>query len=104
MNLFHQIVCSSKDSRECFNVFIWLNIRNLSIDITSQQAKDYFLGLKEKELPCYNRVSDFEGFRLYGLEEQQQNEFKLPDIINCVKNLLVATIQINCVFIFIYWV
>jgi hypothetical protein len=33
-----------------------------------QQAKDYFPGLKEKELPRYILVSDFERFCLYDLE------------------------------------
>ncbi|MEJ7673591.1 MAG: type IIL restriction-modification enzyme MmeI [Chitinophagaceae bacterium] len=33
-----------------------------------QQAKDYFPGLKEKELPRYILVSDFERFNLYDLE------------------------------------
>jgi hypothetical protein len=36
-----------------------------------QQAKDYFPGLKEKELPRYILVSDFANFRLYDLEENQ---------------------------------
>jgi len=33
-----------------------------------QQAKDYFAGLKEKEVPRYILVSDFESFHLYDLE------------------------------------
>ncbi len=49
-----------------------------------QQAKDYFPGLKEKELPRYILVSDFERFRLYDLEEKSNHEFKLTDFVNHV--------------------
>ena len=34
-----------------------------------RQAKDYFPGITEKELPRYILVSDFERFHLYDLEE-----------------------------------
>jgi hypothetical protein len=38
------------------------------------QAKDYFPGLKEKELPRYILVCDFERFRLYDLEKNSSPE------------------------------
>ena len=47
-----------------------------------QQAKDYFPGLKEKELPRYILVSDFERFNLYDLENGTAHEFKLTDFVN----------------------
>src|SRR5665647_2566765 len=47
-----------------------------------QQAKDYFPGLSEKELPRYILVSDFERFNLYDLENNTTHEFKLNDFVN----------------------
>ncbi len=58
--------------------------RGKDLDKAYQQAKDYFPGLKEKELPRYILVSDFERFRLYDLEESQDYEFKLTDFVNHV--------------------
>jgi len=49
-----------------------------------QQAKDYFPGLTEKELPRYILVSDFERFNLYDLEQNTDHEFKLTDFVNHV--------------------
>src|ERR1700712_2106896 len=39
------------------------------------QAKDYFPGLKDAELPRYILVSDFERFNLYDLEDSTENAF-----------------------------
>jgi hypothetical protein len=47
-----------------------------------QQAKDYFPGLKEKELPRYILVSDFANFRLYDLEENLHYQFALTQLVN----------------------
>ncbi len=47
-----------------------------------QQAKDYFPGLKEKELPRYILVSDFERFNLYDLETNTSHEFKLSQFVD----------------------
>ncbi len=58
--------------------------RGRDLDKAYQQAKDYFPGLKEKELPRYILVSDFERFRLYDLEQHQQHEFKLSELVNNV--------------------
>lgn len=58
--------------------------RGKDLDRAYQQAKDYFPGLKDKELPRYILVSDFERFRLYDLEENQHSEFKLTDFVNHV--------------------
>jgi hypothetical protein len=48
------------------------------------QAKDYFPGLKEKELPRYILVSDFERFNLYDLEDNTTHRFNLSDFVNHV--------------------
>lgn len=58
--------------------------RGKDLDRAYQQAKDYFPGLKDKELPRYILVSDFERFRLYDLEENHHTEFKLADFVNHV--------------------
>lgn len=44
------------------------------------QAKDYFSGLKERDLPRYVLVSDFARFRLYDLDKDEQHEFELKDL------------------------
>ena len=51
--------------------------RGKSLDKAYQQAKDYFPGLKEAELPRYILVSDFENFRLYDLDTNDQHDFTL---------------------------
>jgi hypothetical protein len=48
------------------------------------QAKDYFPGLKEKELPRYILVSDFEKFNLYDLEEGSQHFFTIYQLVDHV--------------------
>lgn len=49
------------------------------------QAKDYFPGLKDAELPRYILVSDFERFNLYDLEDGTENAFLLKDFVNNVQ-------------------
>lgn len=44
------------------------------------QAFDYFPGLKEKELPRYLLVSDFQTFELYDLEEGAELKFRLSEL------------------------
>ena len=43
--------------------------RGKDLDCAFKQARDYFSGLKESDLPRYILVSDFARFRLYDLEE-----------------------------------
>lgn len=50
------------------------------------QAKDYFPGIKDADLPRYIIVCDFENFKLYDLETGDETEFKLKDLPN---NILV---------------
>lgn len=40
-----------------------------------EQAVDYFPGIKEKELPRYILVSDFERLKLFDLEDGKEHEF-----------------------------
>jgi hypothetical protein len=51
-----------------------------NLDKAYAQAKDYFPGLKDEELPRYIVVSDFEKIRLYDLETNKQDEFLLKDL------------------------
>lgn len=44
------------------------------------QAKDYFPGLKDAELPRYIVISDFEKIKIYDLEKDKQEEFLLKDL------------------------
>ncbi|MDB5276359.1 MAG: hypothetical protein JWR61_1314 [Ferruginibacter sp.] len=79
------------DNKAGFIDLLWKGIilvehksRGKDLDRAYQQAKDYFPGLKDKELPRYILVSDFVCFRLYDLEEKQQHEFKLTEFVNHV--------------------
>lgn len=55
--------------------------RGKSLDKAYIQARDYFPGLRDDELPRYILVSDFEKFRLYDLDENKQYEFTLNELI-----------------------
>ncbi len=79
------------DTKTGFIDLLWKGIiliehksRGKDLNRAFQQAKDYFPGLKEKELPRYILVCDFERFRLFDLEENTQHEFNLPDLVNNV--------------------
>ncbi len=54
--------------------------RGKDLDRAYKQAKDYFPGLKDEELPHYLLVSDFARFRLYDLDESRQHDFQLRDL------------------------
>ena len=51
-----------------------------SLDKAYTQAKDYFPGLKDAELPRYIVVSDFSLMRLYDLETDTQLEFPVAEL------------------------
>ena len=59
--------------------------RGKDLDSALQQAKDYFPGLKDRDLPRYVVVSDFARFRLYDLEEGAQHEFTLKEFYKNVR-------------------
>ena len=58
--------------------------RGKDLDRAFQQATDYFPGLKERELPRYILVCDFERFRFYDLETDERYEFTLSEFVNYV--------------------
>lgn len=59
--------------------------RGKNLDKAYEQAKDYFPGLKDEELPKYILVSDFESFRLYDLDTNEKTDFKLKDLYKNIK-------------------
>ena len=75
------------DDKDGFIDLLWKGVlliehksRGKNLDRAYTQALDYFPGLKERELPRYVMVSDFERFRLYDLDEDTTHEFTLPDL------------------------
>lgn len=60
--------------------------RGKDLDSALQQAKDYFPGIKDQDLPRYVVVSDFARFRLYDLEEGTHHEFPLAELYKNVKS------------------
>lgn len=58
--------------------------RGKDLTKASQQARDYFPGLKDHELPRYILVSDFARFRIYDLDEEIETEFLLSNLIDNV--------------------
>ncbi len=60
--------------------------RGKDLDKAYTQALDYFPGIKERDLPKYVLVSDFERFRLYDLEENTETEFLLADLHKNIKH------------------
>ena len=59
--------------------------RGKDLDRAYMQAKDYFPGIKEGDLPRYILVSDFAHFRLYDLEEDTHREFALRDLYKNIR-------------------
>lgn len=54
--------------------------RGRDLDKAFTQAKEYFPGLKDADLPKYILVSDFARFRLYDLETGTHHEFTLEEL------------------------
>ena len=82
-----------EDGRQGFIDLLWKGViliefksRGKSLEKAHTQAKDYFSGIKEKDLPKYILVCDFENFRLYDLEEDTTVEFKLEDLVKNVQH------------------
>ena len=60
--------------------------RGKDLDKAHQQAKDYFPGIKDAELPQYILVSDFQKFKLFDIEEDKIIEFELKELVNNVQH------------------
>jgi type I restriction-modification system DNA methylase subunit len=79
------------DAKQGFIDLLWKGVlliehksRGKDLDKAFAQAKDYFPGLKEKELPRYILVCDFERFRLYDLDNATQYDFLLHQLVDNV--------------------
>ena len=79
------------DAKQGYIDLLWKGViliehksRGKDLEKAYKQAKDYFPGLTEKELPRYILLSDFERFKLYDLEDGQQYEFKLSQLVDHV--------------------
>lgn len=59
--------------------------RGQDLNRAHEQAKGYFSGLKDRDLPRYIMVSDFAHIRLYDLETGAQNEFKIGELYKNIK-------------------
>jgi restriction-modification enzyme MmeI-like protein len=84
---FEQSV-KKEDGRQGFIDLLWkgtilieFKSRGKNLEKAHAQAKDYFPGIKDADLPKYILVCDFENFRLYDLEEDTKVEFKLGDFV-----------------------
>jgi hypothetical protein len=82
-----------EDGKQGFIDLLWkgtllIEFKSRGKDLTKahQQAKDYFPGLKDHELPKYILVSDFQKFRLYDVEENTNIEFLLSDLTKNVQH------------------
>jgi hypothetical protein len=80
------------DGRDGYVDLLWRGIlliehksRGKDLDRAYAQAKDYFPGIKDRDLPRYLLVSDFARFRLYDLETGAQSEFPLEDLYQHVR-------------------
>ncbi|MCG3150775.1 MAG: hypothetical protein GEEBNDBF_00036 [bacterium] len=56
-----------------------------NLDRAYQQAREYFHGLADHELPRYILVSNFQRFRLYDLEDDEHWEFGLDELAGHLK-------------------
>jgi len=88
-----EINVKKEDGKQGFIDLLWkgtilieFKSRGKDLDKAHKQAKDYFPGLKNNELPKYILVSDFERFRLYDLDESTTVEFKLKDFVNNIQH------------------
>jgi hypothetical protein len=59
--------------------------RGKNLDRAYKQARDYFPGIKDRDLPRYILVSDFARFRLYDLERDDVHEFRLSQLKDRIK-------------------
>jgi len=66
-------------------ILVEMKSRGKSLDKAYDQARAYFYGLKDTELPRYVLVSDFQRMRLYDLDDDRLWEFALKDFVNKVR-------------------
>ncbi|MCY7409449.1 MAG: hypothetical protein LH473_04195, partial [Chitinophagales bacterium] len=62
------------------NLLVEMKSAGKNLDTAYKQAKEYFPGLTDDDLPSHILVSDFQRFRLYDLENDKQYEFSLSEL------------------------
>jgi hypothetical protein len=79
------------DNKQGFIDLLWKGViliehksRGKDLEKAYKQAKDYFPGLTEKELPRYILVSDFERFNLYDLDDNTSTTFNIHNLVDHV--------------------
>lgn len=80
-----------QDGKQGFVDLLWKGVilvehksRGRNLEKAFQQAKDYFPGLKDHEIPKYILVSDFQRLKLYNLDTDTTHEFALKDFLQHV--------------------
>lgn len=75
------------DGRDGYIDLLWKGVllveqksRGKDLDRAYRQATGYFPGLKERDLPRYILVCDFDRFRLHDLDSDATYEFQLPEL------------------------
>jgi hypothetical protein len=88
-----EINIKKEDGKQGFIDLLWKGViliefksRGKNLDKAHQQAKGYFPGIKDGDLPKYILICDFENFRLYDLDEDKSVEFKLKDLTKNVQH------------------
>lgn len=83
-----------EDGRDGFIDLLWKGTllvehksRGRDLERAHEQAREYFSGLKDHELPRYILVSDFERFRLYDMDQGGEiaGEFTLVELADNIK-------------------
>jgi type I restriction-modification system DNA methylase subunit len=67
-------------------ILVEMKSRGKNLDKAFEQAHAYLHGLKDKELPKYILVCDFQTFRLHDLEENTTIEFQLQNLVQHVQH------------------
>lgn len=82
------------DGKRGFIDLLWKKVvliehksRGKSLTRAHVQAKDYFPGLKDADLPRYIIVCDFANFKIHDLESGDVTEFELKDLPNQILSL-----------------
>jgi len=80
------------DGKDGYIDLLWKGIlliehksRGKDLDRAYEQARDYFPGIKDRDLPRYILVSDFARCRLYDLEANTRHEFPLKELYQNVR-------------------
>ena len=87
-----EVPVKKSDGKGGFIDLLWKQVllvehksRGVNLDKAFTQAKDYFPGLDDRDLPRYILVSDFARFRLYDLDEDKTHNFPLKDLYKHIR-------------------